>query len=142
MMPRSAFFGAALAAGVFLLLEAGAAFSQTTNADNASAAQQQSLQSTKQPTQEPWQQPAQSRPKVFFPMAEQPEMEMHHHGQIATVMPQFPHLGESQSALPGLSYQLEELERMAAANNPTLRQAQHEIEAEARQRALGFSQVR
>ena len=121
MTPRAAFFSAAFAGGLVLLLGAGVACSQTANAGGESAAQQ--------PAQEPTQQPKQTRPKVFFPMAEQPEMEMHHHGQIATVMPQFPHLGESQSALPGLSYQLEELERMAAANNPTLRQAQHEIEA-------------
>src|SRR5271157_951995 len=121
MTPRAAFFSAAFAGGLVLLLGAGVACSQTANAGGESAAQQQSQQSTKQPTQEPTQQPTQTRPKVFFPMAEQPEMEMHHHGQIATVMPQFPHLGESQSALPGLSYQLEELERMAAANNPTLR---------------------
>ncbi len=75
------------------------------------------------------QQPSQQRPKVFFPMAEQPEMEMHHHGEIPEVMPQFPRLGNSQRVVTGPIYQLEELERMATAHNPTLAQAQRAIEA-------------
>ena len=33
------------------------------------------------------QQPSQAAPQVFFPMADQPEMEMHHHGEIPEVMP-------------------------------------------------------
>ncbi len=75
------------------------------------------------------QQPLQPRPKVFFPMAEQPEMEMHHHHEIPEVMPQFPRLGNSQRVVTGAIYQLEELERMATAHNPTLAQAQRAIEA-------------
>ena len=75
------------------------------------------------------QQPSQQRPQVFFPMADQPQMEMHHHGQIPEVMPHFPHLGDSQRVLSGPIYQLEELERMATASNPTLAQAQRAIEA-------------
>ena len=62
-------------------------------------------------------------------MADQPEMEMHHHGQIPEVMPQFPHLGNSQRVVPGPIYQLEDLERMATAHNPTLIQAQRAVEA-------------
>lgn len=81
------------------------------------------------------QQPSQQRPQVFFPMAEQPEMEMHHHGQIPEVMPQFPRLGDSQRIISGPIYQLEELERMAMAHNPTLAQANHAVEA-----ARGFKQ--
>jgi cobalt-zinc-cadmium efflux system outer membrane protein len=78
-------------------------------------------------------------PKVFFPMAEQPEMEMHHHGSIPEVMPQFPHLGDSQRIVPGPIYQLEDLEHMAAAHNPTLAQAQRAVEAaRGRQRQSGL----
>jgi outer membrane protein, heavy metal efflux system len=78
-------------------------------------------------------------PKIFFPMAEQPEMEMHHHGSIPEVMPQFPHLGDSQRGVPGPIYQLEDLEHMAAAHNPTLPQAQQAVEAaRGRQRQSGL----
>jgi cobalt-zinc-cadmium efflux system outer membrane protein len=72
-------------------------------------------------------------------MAEQPEMEMHHHGSIPEVMPQFPHLGDSQRRVPGPIYQLEDLEHMAAAHNPTLPQAQQAVEAaRSRQRQSGL----
>lgn len=71
----------------------------------------------------------QATPQVFFPMADQPEMEMHHHGDIAEVQPQFPRLGDSQSTIPGPIYRLEDLELLAAGHNPTLAQAQHEVEA-------------
>jgi len=81
----------------------------------------------------------QGRPQVFFPMAEQPEMEMHHHGQIQEVMPQFPKLGNSQRVVSGHIYQLEELERMAEANNPTLTQTREAIEvARGRERQSGM----
>ncbi len=75
------------------------------------------------------QQPSQAAPQVFFPMADQPEMEMHHHGEIPEVMPQFPRLGSSQNVVSGPAYQLEDLERMATAHNPTLGQAQRAVEA-------------
>lgn len=74
-------------------------------------------------------QPSQAVPQVFFPMVDQPEMEMHHHGQIPEVMPQFPRLGNSQRVVSGPTYQLEDLERMATAHNPTLIQAQRAVEA-------------
>lgn len=77
-------------------------------------------QTTKPATEGTAQQPAQERPRVFFPMAEQPEMEMHHHGQIPEVMPQFPRLGDSQRVVSGPIYQLSDLEEMATKNNPTL----------------------
>lgn len=69
------------------------------------------------------------RPEVFFPMADQPEMEMHHHGQIHEVMPEFPRLGDSQRVVSGPIYELKDLEKMAEQHNPTLAQAQREIEA-------------
>jgi len=75
------------------------------------------------------QQPSTAAPQVFFPMADQPEMEMHHHGEIPEVMPQFPRLGDSQRVAPGPVYQLDDLERMATAHNPTLGQAQRAVEA-------------
>ncbi len=85
------------------------------------------------------QQPSQAVPQVFFPMANQPEMEMHHHGEIPEVMPQFPHLGNSQRVVSGPTYQLEDLERMATAHNPTLDQAQRAVEAaRGRQRQSGL----
>lgn len=86
------------------------------------------------PSQSPQQQTSPTAPQVFFPMAEQPEMEMHHHGEIPEVMPQFPRLGNSQSVVSGPVYQLEDLERMATEHNPTLAQAQRAVEA-ARARA-------
>jgi len=74
------------------------------------------------------QQPSQE-PQVFFPMADQPEMEMHHHGVIPEVMPQFPRLGNSQRVVAGPVYQLEDLEHMATTHNPTLGQAQRAVQA-------------
>lgn len=106
-----------LAGSLLMLLGAKMALAQTVGSGTA-ATQQGSGQ-----------QPSQRRPKVFFPMAEQPEMEMHHHGEIPEVMPQFPRLGNSQRVVTGPIYQLEELERMASAHNPTLAQAQRAIEA-------------
>jgi cobalt-zinc-cadmium efflux system outer membrane protein len=44
-------------------------------------------------------------------------------------MPQFPRLGNSQRVVSGPTYQLEDLERMATAHNPTLAQAQRAVEA-------------
>src|SRR5712664_2504020 len=113
MMLRLAVFNLALAGLAALLLGPSEAFPQTPQPGSNSTSQQ----------------PAQPRPKVFFPMAEQPEMEMHHHGEIPEVMPQFPRLGDSQRITPGPVYQLEDLERSAAAHNPTLGQAQRAVEA-------------
>src|SRR5258707_6444292 len=78
-------------------------------------------------------------PRVLFPMADQPEMEMHHHGEIPEVTPQLPRLGNSQRGVPGPVYQLEDLERMAMAHNPTLAQAQRALEAaRSRERQSGL----
>ncbi len=78
---------------------------------------------------------AQQRPDVFFPMSEQPQMEMHQHAQIPVVMPEFPRLGDSQRVVSGPIYELKDLEKMASEHNPTLAQAQREVEA-ARARTL------
>jgi outer membrane protein, heavy metal efflux system len=106
---------------VVLLMAMGAyaAFSQTAA----------SVPAAKKPEQGRGQQPQQARPEVFFPMAEQPEMEMHQHGQISEVMPEFPRLGESQRVVTGPIYELQDLEKIASEHNPTLAQAQREIEA-------------
>ena len=117
MRSRSARFVTALASSLLMLLGARMVLAQS--AESGTAARQQGS----------GQQPLQPRPKVFFPMAEQPEMEMHHHHEIPEVMPQFPRLGNSQRVVTGAIYQLEELERMATAHNPTLAQAQRAIEA-------------
>jgi len=85
--------------------------------------------STSSAQQKAEQQPLDAAPQVFFPMADQPEMEMHHHGEIPEVMPQFPRPGDSQRVAPGPVYQLEDLERMATAHNPTLGQADRAVDA-------------
>lgn len=113
MTRRLAVLNSTLLASLALLLLASAARSQTAQPSANTAAQK----------------PKAQRPGVFFPMVEQPEMEMHHHGQIPEVMPQFPHLGDSQRVVSGPVYQLEDLEKIAYAHNPTLAQAQHQVEA-------------
>lgn len=123
MTQRLSTLSSAAASFLAILLAATAAFSQTTRPGTKDAAQQ----------------PSPQRPPVFFPMAEQPEMEMHHHGQIPEVMPQFPRLGDSQRVVSGPIYQLEDLERMATTSNPTLAQAQHMVEAmQARKLQVGL----
>lgn len=59
--------------------------------------------------------------------AKQDPHAQHNMGRISTVKPEFPRLGKSQEnpAMPLIG--LEELEQIALANNPTLRQAQAEI---------------
>src|SRR6201981_2735685 len=118
MSMRRTRFGLMLG-GLLTATGAGATFSQT--AATAPAA--------KQSEQGSEQKPQQARPEVFFPMTEQPEMEMHHNGQISVVMPQFPRRGDSQRVVAGPIYELKDLEKMASEHNPTLAQAQREIEA-------------
>src|SRR5260370_40602620 len=117
MRSQSARFVTALGSSLLILLGARMALAQTAEPGKAATRQGSG------------QQPSQQRPKVFFPMAEQPEMEMHHHGEIPEVMPQFPSLGNSQRVAAGPVYQLEDLERMATAHNPTLGQAQRAVES-------------
>ncbi len=121
---RLARFVFLLASSLVVLLGATNAFPQESGRDPhhkralTGMTQQKSEQQVTQPA-----------PQVFFPMAHQSEIEMHHHGQIPEVMPQFPHLGDSQRLVPGPVYQLEDLERMATSHNPTLDQAQRALEA-------------
>ena len=115
----------AMLAGLLTAMGACAAFSQTATQVPAGSADAQSGE----------QQPKKQRPEVFFPMTDQPEMEMHHHGQISAVMPEFPRLGESQRVVSGKIYELNDLEKMAGEHNPALAQAQRGIEA-ARARTL------
>ena len=115
-----------LASFVLILMAPSATFAQAPDSTAAAA-------------QQPGQQPSLERPQVFFPMADQPQMEMHHHGQIQEVMPHFPRLGDSQHVVTGPIYELEELERMAITSNPTLVQAQRGIEAaRGRERQAGL----
>src|SRR5260370_35759244 len=107
MTSRSARSVSVLASSLLMLMGAKMALAQT--AGSATAATQQGS----------GQQPSLRRPKGFFPMAEQPVMEMHHHGEIPQVMPQFPRLGNSQRVVTGPIYQLEDLDRMATAHKPT-----------------------
>lgn len=90
-----------------------------------------------QPPQEP-QKPPEKKPAPEMPAM--PGMEhMQHMGRIPTVKPEFPRLGKSQENPPTPLIGLEELEQMALANNPTLRQAQAEIgTSKARQRQSGL----
>ncbi len=118
MSVRRKCFHASLA-GLLMAMGAYVASSQTTAP----------IPDPKKPEQGSDQKPQHQRPEVFFPMAEQPEMEMHHHGQISVVMPQFPRLGDSQRVVSGPIYELKDLEKMASEHNPTLAQAQREIEA-------------
>src|ERR1700740_1804477 len=60
----------------------------------------------------------QPSPQVFFPMAEQPEMEMHHHSEIPEVMPQFPRLGNSQRAAARPGVQLDALTERPRRTDP------------------------
>src|ERR1700758_4325043 len=106
-------------AGLLTATGASAAFSQTSATAPA----------PKKSEQESEQKPQHGRPEVFFPMTEQPEMEMHHHGQISVVLPQFPRLGDSRRVICAPIYEWKNLEKMASEHNPTLAQAQREIEA-------------
>jgi hypothetical protein len=110
-------FMCALRASLLLLLATRSALAQTSETAKDATGQDST------------QQPLQQRPQVFFPTAEQPKMEMHHHGNIHEVMPKFPRLGNSQRVVSGSILLLEELEQMAIAHNPTLAQTRRAIEA-------------
>lgn len=71
------------------------------------------------------QQPA-PKPAPGAPAAQQEHMQ-HTMGRVATVKPEFPRLGKSQENPQTPLIGIEELEQMAMANNPTLRQAEAEI---------------
>ena len=68
-----------------------------------------------------------------------PQEHMHHHGEIRPVQPVYPRMGRTQEQAEGNLFTLEEAERLAAASNPTLRQADAEIRAaRARRRQAGL----
>src|SRR5262249_181755 len=60
---------------------------------------------------------------------QQPEHAAHHHGDIKPVEAHYPQLGREQSAATTPLMTLEQLQKLARENNPTLRQAEAEIRA-------------
>ena len=74
-------------------------------------------------------------------MQDMPGMQEHagHQMNMQTVKPQFPRMGKAQEQTKGPLLSLAELQKMAAENNPTLRQAETEIRAaQARQEQSGL----
>ncbi len=53
----------------------------------------------------------------------------HEHDATAPAQPAYPHMGRAQEHPPSPLFTLEEAQRLAAASNPTLRQAEAEIRA-------------
>ncbi len=71
-----------------------------------------------------------------MPMHEQMQ---HHHGDVPLVKAEYPHMGRAQERADGQAVTLEQVEKMAAETNPTLRQAEIEIRAaKARQQQVGL----
>lgn len=60
---------------------------------------------------------------------DQMQMPMHHHGDMQPLEPVFPRLGRAQEQSHEKLFTLEDAQRLAAASNPTLRQAEAEIRA-------------
>ncbi len=84
--------------------------------------------------------PEPQKPPEKKPVPQMPGMDhAQHMGRIPTVKPEFPRMGKSQENPPAPLIALEELEQLALANNPTLRQAAAEIgTSKARQRQAGL----
>jgi cobalt-zinc-cadmium efflux system outer membrane protein len=71
-----------------------------------------------------------------MPMNEQMQ---HHHGDVPLVMAEYPRMGRTQERAGTNGVTLEQVEKMAAETNPTLRQAEAEIRAaKARQQQVGL----
>ena len=65
--------------------------------------------------------------------------QMHMHGNIPVVQPEFPRMGRAQENARGALFTLDRAENMARESNPTLRQAEAEIRAaKARQQQAGL----
>ncbi len=66
--------------------------------------------------------------------------QMHHqHGNVPLVTPAYPHMGRAQVLAGAQIVTLEQVEKIAAKSNPTLRQAEIEIRAaKARQQQIGL----
>ncbi len=60
---------------------------------------------------------------------DQMQMPMHHHGDMQPLEPVFPRLGRAQEQSHEKLFTLDDAQRLAAASNPTLRQAEAEIRA-------------
>ncbi len=72
-------------------------------------------------------------------LAQQDPHAKHTRGRVSVLKPDFPRVGKSQEHPPAPLIGLEELEQVALANNPTLRQADAEISTtKARQRQSGL----
>jgi outer membrane protein, heavy metal efflux system len=54
---------------------------------------------------------------------------MHHHGNVQPVEPHYPQMGRAQGSAQGTLITLEQVQKLARENNPTLRQAEAEIRA-------------
>jgi outer membrane protein, heavy metal efflux system len=63
------------------------------------------------------------------PMNMPPDQMQHHHMDIPTVQPFYPHLGRAQENSKSPLFTLEQAQQLAANSNPTLRQAESEIRA-------------
>jgi cobalt-zinc-cadmium efflux system outer membrane protein len=73
------------------------------------------------------------------PVPQQDEHAAHHHGDIKPVQAHYPGLGRAQSSATTPLITLEQLQTLAKANNPTLRQAEAEIRAsEGRRQQAGL----
>ena len=73
------------------------------------------------------------------PSSSQQDEHMHHHGDIKPVEPHYPQMGRAQTPEQGPLVTLEQVEKIARAMNPTLRQAEAEIRAaNARQQQAGL----
>jgi cobalt-zinc-cadmium efflux system outer membrane protein len=65
--------------------------------------------------------------------------QMHHHGDVPLVAPVYPRMGRAPENASGQLVTLEQVEKMAGETNPTLRQAETEIQAaKARQQQAGL----
>jgi cobalt-zinc-cadmium efflux system outer membrane protein len=65
--------------------------------------------------------------------------EMHHHGDVPLVAPQYPRMGRAQENSTAPLVTLDQVEKMATETNPTLRQAEAEIRAaKSRQQQAGL----
>jgi outer membrane protein, heavy metal efflux system len=63
------------------------------------------------------------------PSAPMQQMPMHHHEAMQPIEPVYPLLGRAQEQAQGKFFTLDDAQRLAAASNPTLRQAETEIRA-------------
>ncbi|HEY6388800.1 MAG TPA: TolC family protein [Candidatus Acidoferrum sp.] len=68
-----------------------------------------------------------------------PVQMQHHHGDVPLIKPDYPRMGRAQERAGGEVVTLEQVEKMAGESNPTLRQAEVEIQAaKARQQQAGL----